>query len=47
MFFDAVIKCFLVYLRIFCEFLGWKRAERYLRLLVDDEPDTTHEKHVV
>ena len=44
---DRLIKWSLVYLRIFCEIFGFKRAERFLRHIVDDEPDASDEKPVV
>jgi hypothetical protein len=44
---DVIFKWTLVYLRIMCEFLGWKRAEQWLRAIVHEEPDTEPERHVL
>jgi len=38
-FLDQLLKCFLVYLRIVCEIIGWTRPAAWLRKLVKDEPN--------
>lgn len=47
MFLDFVIKWCFVYLRIFAEFMGWKRLAKWIGKFVKDEPDLGSEKHVV
>ena len=47
MFLDSAIKWCLVYLRIFAEFIGWKRLAKGIGKFVKDEPDTSPEQHVL
>jgi len=44
---DFFIKWFLIYLRILCELMGWKRAAAILRKMVKEEPDFNDEKHIM
>jgi hypothetical protein len=47
MFLVVILKWFLVYLRLFCGIMGWKRAEQWVGKVAKDEPDLSFEKHVL